>query len=127
MLVPNYDNRTLYVLGPADLTAKDIASAQAVPATTGIAGFQIELRMTAHGAQALDQVAAARFPFYEQNPSNPPVESLEAIEVGGVVESAPAIEASSFNGFVIITHTSPVMTASQATQLVQAIEKAIAA
>jgi hypothetical protein len=119
VLVPNFDHTTFYILGPADLTSGEISSAQAVTPIGGAGGYQVELTMTPGGAQSLDRVAAARFPFYQQDPANPPVGALEAVEVNGVVQSAPAMEASSFNGMVIVARLGSPMTADQANQLVQ--------
>lgn len=92
-----------YVLGPADMTGSAIATAQAI---STIGQYQIQLTFTAAGAAAFDSVAAQRYPYYRQNPSNPPYQSLEAIELDGKVISAPTIQAASFNGTAVISGSS---------------------
>jgi hypothetical protein len=124
--LPYFDNSIRYVLGSADLTGHDIASAVAVPSTEEASGYQVELNLTTAGAQVMDRLAQARYPYYEQNPSDPPPQSMEAIEVGGVVQSVPVVQASSFDGAVIISYSGHSMTPNQASSLVRTIDQAAA-
>lgn len=122
VILPFATGQVRYVLGPADLDAHDIASASVLPPFEGQGGDQIQLTLTAAGSQALDQVAPARYASYEQDPSNPSPQSMEAVEVGGVVESAPTFQAASFNGTVTLGEG---MTTQQANALLKLIDQAI--
>lgn len=91
-----------YVLGPADLAASAIAAAAAEP--DAIRGrYLVTLTLTRQGTAALDQLAGSRYACYRQNPDNPPPCSEEALDLGGLVESAPTFEAARFNGDISIT------------------------
>lgn len=92
-----------YVLGPADMTGSAIATAQAI---STVGQYEVQLTFTAVGAAAFDSIAAQRYPYYRQNPSNPPYQSLEAIELDGKVMSAPTIQAASYNGTAVISSSS---------------------
>ena len=122
---PNYTGSLRYVLGPADLTAGAIASdAQLRDPATG--DYELELVFTGPGSAAFDRVARLRYPYYQQDPSNPPFTSLEAIEVDGVVVSAPTIQASSFSGTAIIAGSSEKpYTLERIQRLAAAINRAI--
>jgi hypothetical protein len=126
VLLRYFDNSIRYVLGPADLTAYDIASAVAVPSNEEDSGYQVELNLTTAGAQAMDRLTRARYPYYQQNPSDPPSQSTEAIEVGGVIHSVPIIQGSSFNGVAVISYSAHSMTLNQANILVRTIDQAAA-
>lgn len=80
--------------------------------------------MTPSGLSKLDAVAATRYPFYRQNPSNPPPQSREAIEVDGTVLVAPPMEAPKYTGSVVIN--TPGMSLDAADQVVSRINQAVA-
>ena len=102
VLFPYYDNSFRFLLGPADLNASSLSGATPeLNPTTG--QYTVLVTFSASGTTSFDQLAAMRYRCYQQDPSNPPSCALEAFEVDGVVESAPAIEASSFNGEAVIT------------------------
>lgn len=100
VILPYIRGGVRYVLGPADLTSTDLASAQA---ESGSQGYEVVLTLTSAGIRKLDAVAAVRYSFYKQDPSNPPAQSKEAVEQGHTVLMAPAIQAPAFNGSVLIS------------------------
>jgi preprotein translocase subunit SecD len=102
VLIPQYDHAVRYLLGPADMQGDAVSDASAVVAE-GNGGFQVQITLTSSGAAEFDKIASQRYPHYAANPSNPPVESQEAIELNAVVLSAPVIQAEEFNGTVIIS------------------------
>lgn len=111
-----------YVLGPADMTGVAIATAQPIAA---VGQYEVQLTFTAAGAGAFDSVAAQRYSYYRQNPSNPPYQSLEAIELDGKVVSAPTIQAASFNGTAVISGSSSApFSEEQASVIAQEIQLA---
>lgn len=73
----------------------------------------------------MDRVAAARYVYYQRASSQPSAQSMEAIEVGGVVQSAPIIEAPSFNGAVLINYSGHPMSLDKANALVRTVQAAI--
>ncbi len=80
--------------------------------------YSVVLTFTNAGGVQFDKIAAERYPYYQQDPSNPPPQALEAFELDGVVESAPAIEAPSFSGTAVISgSTAAPFTSSQASNL----------
>lgn len=121
-VLPFVDGHNRYVLGPADLDAHDVASAALILPSDVQGGYQIQLTLTPAGASALNQLAAARYAAYQQNPSNPSPESMEAFEVGGVVESAPVFQSAEFNGDVVLGEG---MTSQQANALLQLVDRAM--
>lgn len=126
VILPNFTGQTRFVLGPADLTATALASATPMKdPSTG--ANQIQLAFTQAGGAAFDAVARVRYPYYQQHPSDPPVQSLEAIVVDGVVVSAATIMAQSFNGSVLITgpYGGKTFTSQQIQQIESAITRAI--
>ena len=100
VIVPYIKGGVRYVLGPADLTSIDFASANAEPAPG--AGFEVVLKLTPAGSRKFNAIVAVRYPYYRQNPSNPPPQSEEAIEQGDAVLAAPPLEGSTNHGFVVI-------------------------
>ncbi|HEX6394405.1 MAG TPA: hypothetical protein VFZ97_13280 [Acidimicrobiales bacterium] len=111
-----------YVLGPADMTGSAIATAEAI---STIGQYQIQLTFTAAGSGDFNAVAAQRYSYYRQNPSNPPYQSLEAIEVDGKVVSAPEIQVASFNGTAVISgSTTAPFSKEQASTIAQEIQLA---
>jgi len=117
VLLPLYDNTVRYILGAADMKGDVVSNATVIAPTSG-GGFEVQVTFTQRGAVEFDKIAAQRYPYYKANPSNPPVQALEAIELDGVVESAPVIQAPSFNGTAVISGSSSApFTAGQASRL----------
>jgi preprotein translocase subunit SecD len=102
VILPYYDNSVRYVLGPADMTGSSVSNAT-VQVNTNTGEYTVQINFTPSGAVKFDQIAQERYACYQQNPSSPPPCALEAAELDGVVQSAPAIEASSFNGTAVIS------------------------
>lgn len=132
---PSYDNKGAtvvlpyyagykygrYVLGPAQMTGGIVRSATATVNTSNDQ-WQVDLSFTGKGSAEFNHYAAQLYACYRQDPSNPPYCALQAIELDGVVESAPAIEASSYNGGATINgSTSAPFTSQQATDLANAL------
>jgi preprotein translocase subunit SecD len=117
VILPYYDNSVRYVLGPADMQGNAVSNATVVLPTTG-GGYQVQVTFTSHGATQFDNIAQQRYAVYQQNTANPGFGALEAIELDGVVQSAPVIQASSFNGTAVISgNTAAPFTARQANDL----------
>jgi preprotein translocase subunit SecD len=89
------------VLGAADMSGNGIKSAAVIIDQAG--QYQVQLNFTGKGSTEFDKIASQRYPYYQQNQSNPPYQSLEAFELDGTVYSAPTIQASSFNGTAVIS------------------------
>ncbi len=116
---PNTSPR--YVLGPADMSGNGVKNASVTIDSTG--QYQVQLTFTGKGSTEFDKIASERYPYYQQNQSNPPYQSLEAFELDGTVYSAPTIQASSFNGTAVISgSTSSPFTYSQANDLAVAMK-----
>jgi len=116
VVLPDYTHSIRYVLGPADMTGASIANAFASLTSTG--QYVVNLTFTSKGAVTFDQIAAKRYQCYQQDPANPPFCALEAVELDGVVQSAPVIQAPSFNGQATISGAPPNgFTPAQANQL----------
>jgi len=105
VILPYYDHSVRYVLGPADMKGDVVSNAISVAPTAG-GGYTVQVTFTGKGATEFDNIAAERYPNYESDPSNPPYSSMEAIELDGVVQSAPSIQASSFHGSAVISGSS---------------------
>jgi preprotein translocase subunit SecD len=90
-----------YVLGPADMSGSGVSTANVIVDQAG--QYQVQLQFTGRGSTEFDKIASQRYPFYAQNKSNPPYQSLEAFELDGTVYSAPTIQAQSFNGTAVIS------------------------
>ncbi len=116
VILPYYDNSVRYILGPSDMTGNGVSNASVQLSSAG--QYSVLLNFTNAGSIKFDQIAAQRYPYYQQNPSNPPPQALEAFELDGVVESAPAIEAATFNGTAVISgSTAQPFTSKQASDL----------
>jgi preprotein translocase subunit SecD len=102
VILPYYDNSIRYVLGPADMKGDVVSNTSVIAPTTG-GGYEVQVTFTSKGATEFDKIAAERYPFYQQNPSNPGFQAQEAIELDAVVISAPVIQAESFNGVAVIS------------------------
>lgn len=117
VILADYTGQVRYILGPADMTGAGISNAQEIvdPSTSA---NEVQVNFTSKGSSQFDAIAAKRYPYYQQNPSNPPPQSLEAFELDGVVESAPTIQAASFNGTAVISgSTANPFSQSQASNL----------
>jgi preprotein translocase subunit SecD len=115
-IFPFYDNTVRYVLGPADMTGTGIKDAAVTVTSAG--QYEVTVTFTAKGAAQFNKIAAERYPYYQQDPTNPPYASLEAFELDGVVESAPTMEASNFGNTAVISgSTAQPFSASQANRL----------
>lgn len=102
VILPSYGGSSRrYVLGPADMTGADVSTAKVI--VDGAGQYQVQLQFTRNGSIELDKIAAQRYPFYTQNPGNPPYQSLEATELDGRVLSSPTIQAAAFNGAAVIS------------------------
>ncbi|MCL6092198.1 MAG: protein translocase subunit SecD [Actinobacteria bacterium] len=123
-----YKSDARYVLGPAQMTGGIVKSAAAnLNSSTG--EWEVDLSFTGKGSREFNNYAASYYSCYRQDPSNPPVAvqcppygALQAIELDGVIQSAPAIEASSYNGAATISgsSTNP-FTSKQAQSLANAL------
>jgi preprotein translocase subunit SecD len=117
VILPYYDNTLRYVLGPADMSGNVVKNAIVVAPQNG-GGYSVQLTFTGKGGDQFDKVAAERYPYYSSSASAPDPRSQEAIELDGVVESAPTIQAPSFNGTAVISgSTEAPFTLSQANNL----------
>lgn len=124
VILPYYQNSSTsqrYVLGKADMSGNGVKNAAVIVDQTG--QYQVQLSFTGKGATQFDNIAAQRYPFYKQSPSNPPYQSLEAFELDGTVYSAPTIQAQSFNGTAVISgSTASPFTYKQANDLSVALK-----
>jgi preprotein translocase subunit SecD len=117
VILPYYDKSVRYVLGPADMKGDVVSNANSVAPTAG-GGYTVQVTFTGRGATEFDNIAAQRYPYYQQNPNNPPYSSMEAIELDGIVQSAPTIQASAFHGTAVISGSSSApFTSKQASDL----------
>lgn len=102
-----------WVLGPANFTGQVVASASAgLP--QGSSNYAVNVTLTSSGLAKFNKVAAVRHAFYNPSATSQSFQSLEAIELDGVVESAPTIQSAVFSGPVQITGQ---FTATQANHL----------
>jgi preprotein translocase subunit SecD len=113
-----------YVLGPANdqpspgpvLSGKIISSASPEQSTSNAGEWSVVANLNSSGNVLWNNMAAVRNAVYETatDKTNPPAGALEAVELDGAVESAPAIITSEFQGSLQITGA---FTESQATGL----------
>jgi preprotein translocase subunit SecD len=121
VILPYYDGSVRYVLGPADLNQTAIANTSIIAHGAG-AGYAVQFTFTRTGATAFDNIAAHRYPYFQSDPTNPPFSSMEAIDLDGVVQSAPAVQAPSFGGTAVISGSSAApFTEKQAKELTRLI------
>jgi hypothetical protein len=102
VLLPSYDGGRRYVLGPADLNGSVVRSTSIGASPVGD-GYQVYVDFTALGTKEFDTIAAARYSMYQLDETRPGYGALEAMDVAGVVEAAPAIQAPVFNGVAVIS------------------------
>jgi cyclophilin family peptidyl-prolyl cis-trans isomerase len=86
-----------YVLGPAEMTGSIVKSAVA-SLNADNDEWQVSMSFTPDGSALFNHYAAVHYQCYVEDEVNPPDCALQAIELDGEVESAPVIEASSFDG-----------------------------
>ena len=94
-----------YVLGPAEMTGSIIKTAVA-NLNSQTDQWEVDISFTGAGSNLFNKYAASHYQCYVQNTANPPYCALQAIELDATVESAPAIEAASFNGGATINGSS---------------------
>ena len=108
-----YSSNARFILGPSDLTGRGVSSASVSQDQTS-SQYVVNLSFNSAGSAAFDKMAAVRNQFYNKSASSADPRSQEAIELDGVLESAPTIEQSSFNGQAQISGS---FTAKQASDL----------
>lgn len=101
------------------MNGADVSTANVIEDQTG--RYEVGIQFNANGSAEFDKIAAQRFPFFEQDPSNPPYQSMEAMELDGRVLSAPTIQAARFNGTAVISGNSP-FTKSQSQTIARDIQ-----
>ena len=84
VFLPDKNKTVIYELGPAQLTGKALASADASISQTG--QWEVDFTTTGKGSGEWDKVAQANY------------QKQVAIDLDGVVQSAPQINAQQFNG-----------------------------
>ncbi|HEY2332137.1 MAG TPA: protein translocase subunit SecD [Acidimicrobiales bacterium] len=107
VVLPMKDGQSRLVLGPAALVGKDVSSASAEVSSAG--EWTVQLNLKPEGAVKFNQLAATCYPG--TNPTCPGVPDSTgavgpgrvAIELDGVVQSAPQFQSDSFSGPVQIT------------------------
>lgn len=112
VIVPDRTNSVRYVLGPADNTdgktppkgVNWVKTAAAEPPGQNGPAWSVVVTFNGVGNTGFNAVAAQRYPSFQsgQCPTSN-TSCLEAIELDGVVESAPQIESSTFAGSASIT------------------------
>jgi preprotein translocase subunit SecD len=88
VILPDKDGKARYVLGPAGSIGKDISTARA---QVDLGRWTVSLTMTKDGIKPFNEVAGRCF---SRDPSCPTGQL--AVELDGVVQSAPAIQAQTF-------------------------------
>lgn len=117
--VPNAGYR--YVLDPAEMTGSIVKSSNAA-LNSQTDEWEVDLTFTGAGSTQFDNFATRHYQCYVEDTSNPPDCALQAIELDGTVESAPAIEASAFHGAATISgSTQNPFTQQQASDLALAL------
>ncbi|MGH9078310.1 MAG: SecD/SecF family protein translocase subunit [Acidimicrobiales bacterium] len=122
VILPLYDNSARWILGPADFGGNVVKTALVVaPGSNNQVSYTVQVNFTKAGSAAFDAMAAQRNRYYDGGaaPSANPnyYQSLEAIELDGVVESVPQIQNSSYNGTAVISGGTAGFTAAQANSL----------
>ncbi len=106
-----------YVLGPAEVSGPVVKTATAF-LDPELGSWGVDLRFTSDGSAEFNVAAARHYKCYMSNMENPPYCSLQAMEIDGTVETAPAIEAPSFPGAAtMVGSTSDPFTQQQAKDL----------
>lgn len=123
-----YKTDDRYVLGPAQMTGGIVKSA-AADLNSSTDEWEVDLNFTSKGSTQFNSYASAYYSCYEQDKSDPPYAlecppygALQAIELDGVIQSAPTIQASSFDGAATISgSTTNPFTSAQAQSLANAL------
>ena len=102
-----------WILGPADLKGEIVKTASAALDTTN-GQYVVNVTLTNSGLTAFNKIATVRHQFYNASATQQSFASLEAIELDGVLYSAPTIESAPFTGAVQISGS---FTSSQASDL----------
>jgi preprotein translocase subunit SecD len=99
VILPPYSQATgrRYVLGPAEMTGSILKDA-AAKLHAQDHEWEVDLSFTGVGSVEFNEYAPVHYECFEHDPADPPYCALQAIELDGEVESAPAIEASTFDG-----------------------------
>jgi len=121
VILPMYDNSGRWILGPYDLGGDVVQNAIVVAPGNGQTSYTVQVSFTKAGAAQFDQMAAVRNKFYDRgaSPSSNPnyYQSLESIELDGVVEAVPQIQNSSYHGTAVISGGTSGFTSAQANNL----------
>jgi preprotein translocase subunit SecD len=102
-----------WVLGPADLKGEIVKTASSALDTQN-GEYVVNVTLTGRGLTEFNKIAEVRHSFYNASATSQAFTSLEAIELDGVLESAPTIETAPFTGPIQISGS---FTASQASTL----------
>ncbi len=97
--------RYRYVLGPAEMSGSIIKAATAAldPFTKE---WAIDVTMTPSGSALFNKYAVHHYLCYERRPQDPPYCAEQALELDGVVETAPNLEAAAYHGAAQISGSS---------------------
>ncbi|HEX3426081.1 MAG TPA: protein translocase subunit SecD [Acidimicrobiales bacterium] len=98
VLLPQADNTgngpntsgARFLLGPAQLTGKVVATATANPPDSNSPQWYVQIQFTSSGGPAFNKLAAANY------------QQFVAIDLDGLVESTPQIQQANYNGSAII-------------------------
>jgi preprotein translocase subunit SecD len=90
---------------PAEMNGSVAKTATAV-FDQQVGSLEVNITFTSAGSAKFNRYAAQHYACYEKDPTNPPYCALQALEISGVVETAPAIEARSFPGGATIAGSS---------------------
>jgi preprotein translocase subunit SecD len=116
-----YDNSSRWILGPADLGGDVVKNAIVVAPGSGQVSYTVQVTFTKSGSSQFDKMAAERNKYYDggASPSSNPnyYQSLEAIELDGVVQAVPQIQNSSYNGTAVISGGTSGFTSTEANNL----------
>jgi preprotein translocase subunit SecD len=84
VVLPDKDKKVRYQLGPAELTGRALSGATATVSQTG--QWEVDFTLNGQGSTQFDQLAQRNF------------QKQVAIDLDGIVQSAPQINAQQFNG-----------------------------
>jgi preprotein translocase subunit SecD len=110
VVLPYYVGNTFrYVLGPAEMSGNIVKTA-AADLNSQNDEWEVDLTFTGAGSTLFNNYATAHYQCYLKDESNPPDAeqcppsgATQAIELDATVESAPAIEAATFDGAATIS------------------------
>jgi preprotein translocase subunit SecD len=84
VVLPDKDKKVRYQLGPAELTGRALSGATATVSQTG--QWEVDFTLNGQGSTQFDQLAQRNF------------QKQVAIDLDGIIQSAPQINAQQFNG-----------------------------